>query len=108
MRGGLLIVAVFAASVVVPAAYALLSQHGVKTTGLYEQLPAAESDGTTQYLAWSQNSRAHRNHFDAFLTRTGDPRVKLNAKRPGIRRRHRPAQGRLPAGKKRSFQPEAL
>ena len=83
MRRGLLIVAVVAASVVVPAAYALLSQHGVKTTGLYEQLPAAETDGTTQYLAWSQNSRAHRNHFDAFLTRTGDARVKLNTKGQG-------------------------
>jgi len=37
----------------------------VKTTGRYEQLPAAETDGTTQYFAWSQNSRAHRNHFDS-------------------------------------------
>lgn len=49
MRRGLFIVAVVAALVVVPAAFALLSQHGVKATGLYEQLPAAETDGTTQY-----------------------------------------------------------
>jgi len=79
MRRGLLIAAVVAALFAVPAAYALLNQHGVKTSRLYEQLPAAETDGTTQYFAWSQNSRAHRKHFDAFLTRTGDPRVRLNA-----------------------------
>jgi hypothetical protein len=84
MRRGLFIVAVVAALVVVPAAYALLSQHGVKTSGLYEQLPAAETDGTTQYFAWTQNSRSHRNHFDAFLMRTGDPRVKLNATGEGF------------------------
>ena len=84
MRRGLFIVAVVAALVVVPAAFALLSQHGVKTSGLYEQLPAAETDGTTQYFAWTQNSRSHRNHFDAFLTRTGDPRVKLNATGEGF------------------------
>jgi hypothetical protein len=41
-------------------------------------------DGTTQYFAWTQNSRAHPNHFDAFLTRTGDPRVKLNATGEGF------------------------
>lgn len=84
MRRGLFIVAAVAALVVVPAAFALLSQHGVKATGLYEQLPAAETDGTTQYFAWTQNSRSHRNHFDAFLTRTGDPRVKLNATGEGF------------------------
>ena len=61
MRRGLFIVAVVAALVVVHAAYALLSQHGVKTSGLYEQLPAAETDGTTQYFAWTQNSRSHGN-----------------------------------------------
>ncbi|HKO75426.1 MAG TPA: hypothetical protein VJU01_08950 [Gaiellaceae bacterium] len=83
MRRGLLVVAAVAALLAVPVAYALLSQHGVKTTPLYEQLPAASADGSTQYFAWSQNSRAHRNHFDAFLTRTGDPRVKLNAKGQG-------------------------
>lgn len=61
MRRGLLVVAAAAALIAVPAAYALLSQHGVKTTRLYEQLPAA-TEGSTQYVAWSQNSRAHRNH----------------------------------------------
>jgi len=83
MRRGLFIVAAAAALIAVPAAYALLSQQGVKTSRLYEQVPAAAEDGSTQYFAWSQNSRAHRNHFDAFLTRTGDPRVKLNAKGQG-------------------------
>ena len=80
MRRGLFIVATAVALVVVPAAYALLAQQGVKTSGLHERLPAAATDGTTEYFAWSQNSRAHRNHFDAFLTRTGDSRVKLNVK----------------------------
>jgi hypothetical protein len=61
-----------------PAAYALLGQHGVKTTRLYEQLPAAATDGSTNHFACAQNSRSRRNHFDAFLTRTGEPRVKLN------------------------------
>ena len=83
MRRGLFIVAITAALVAVPPAYGLLSQQGVNTTGLYEQVPAAEIDGTMQYFAWSQNSRSHRNHFDAFLTRTGDSRVKLNAKGEG-------------------------
>ena len=58
----------------------LLSQHGVKTSGLSQWFPAAETDGTTEYLAWTQNSRAHRGHFDAFLSRTGDARVKLNSR----------------------------
>ena len=107
MHRGLLIVAAVAALVVVPAAYALLSQHGVKTTGLYEQLPAAATDGTTQYFAWTQNSRSHRNHFDAFLTRTGDPRAKLNAKGEGFIGGI-DAPGRLPANRERSVQPEAL
>jgi hypothetical protein len=83
MRRGLVIVVIAAALVAVPAAGALLSQQGVKTTGLYEQVPAAETDGSTQYFAWSQNSRAHRAHFNAFLTRTGDSRVKLNVKGEG-------------------------
>jgi hypothetical protein len=80
MRRGLVITAVAAALIAAPAAYALLAQHGVKTSGLYERLPAAATDGTTEYFAWSQNSRARRQHFDAFLKRTGDPRVKLNTK----------------------------
>ena len=84
MRRGLFIVALVAALIAVPAAYALLNQHGVKTSGLYEQLPAAATDGTTQYFAWTQNSRSHRSHFDAFLTRTSDPRVKLNATGEGF------------------------
>ena len=92
-----MIITAVAALVVVPAAYALLSQHGVKTSGFYEQLPAAETDGTTQYLAWTQNSRSHRSHFDAFLTRTGDPHTTGE----GVHRRHRPAQRRLPADQER-------
>jgi hypothetical protein len=81
---GLLIVAAIVALVVVPTAYALLSQQGVKTTRLYEQVPAAATDGATDYFAWSQNSRAHRNRFNAYLTRTGEARVKLNSKGNGF------------------------
>jgi hypothetical protein len=80
MRRGLFILATAVALLAVPAAYALLAQHGVKTTRVYEQLPAAATDGTTEYFAWTKNSGAKPKHFDAFLTRTGDPRVKLNTK----------------------------
>jgi hypothetical protein len=78
MRRGLFIVATAVVLLAAQAAYALLGPHGVKTTPLYEQLPAAATDGSTDYFAWAQNSRSRRNHFDAFLTRTGEPRVKLN------------------------------
>jgi hypothetical protein len=64
--------------VVTPIAYALLNQQGVKTSRRYEVLPAAATDGADQYFSWSQNSKAHRKHFDAFFARTGDARVKLN------------------------------
>jgi hypothetical protein len=83
MRGGLFIVAATVALLAAPTAYALLGQHGVKTTRLYEQLPAAATDGSTNYFAWAQNSRSRPNHFDAFLTRTGQPRVKLNSRGEG-------------------------
>jgi hypothetical protein len=80
MRRGLFIVAAAAALIAVSAAYALLSQHGVKTTRLYERYPAAAVDGGTSYFAWSQNSRAHPGHSDAFLKRGSEARVKLNTK----------------------------
>jgi hypothetical protein len=79
MRRGLLIGAVTIALSVVPLAYALLTQHGVKTTRLYERYPAAASDGGINYFAWSQNSKAHPSHSDAYLKRGSQPRVKLNA-----------------------------
>lgn len=84
MRRGLFILAAVVALLAVPAAYALLAQHGVKTNRVYEQLPAAATDAATEYFAWTQNSRAKPNHFDAFLTRTGDSRVKLNSKGEGF------------------------
>jgi hypothetical protein len=81
MRTGPLIAATaVVALVAVPAADALLDQFGVKTSRLYEQQPAAATDGGDDYFAWSQNARTRKNHFDAFLSRTGDPRVKLNRK----------------------------
>ena len=80
MRRGLFIVAGVAALSLVPVAYALLGQHGVKTTRLYERYPAAASAGGTKYFAWSQNSRAHPSHSDAYLKRGSQPRVKLNTK----------------------------
>ena len=79
MRRGLVITsAVLLALVASGTAYALLTQQGVKTTRLYEQLPAAAVDGSVKYFAWTQNSRADIGHSDAFLTRTGDARIKLN------------------------------
>ena len=82
MRTGPLIAATaVVALVAVPAAdAALLDQFGVKTSRLYEQQPAAATDGGAEYFAWSQNARTRKNHFDAFLSRTGDTRVKLNRK----------------------------
>jgi len=80
LRGRLLIAAVVVVLVAAPSADALLDQVGVKTSRLYEQLPAATTDGSTNYFAWTQNSRSKPNHYDAFLTRTGDPRVKVNTK----------------------------
>ena len=77
MRRGLLIGAVTIALSVVPLAYALLTQHGVKTTRLYEHYPAADSDGGINYFAWSQNSKAHPSHSDAYLKRGSQPRVNL-------------------------------
>jgi len=71
MRRGLFLVAVVAALLAVPAAFAVLNQHGVKTSGRYEELPAAETDGTTQYFAWTQNSRSHRNQYGGAVTSTG-------------------------------------
>jgi hypothetical protein len=83
MRRGLVIVACVTFLIAAPVAYALLSQQGVKTTRLYEQYPAAAVDGGTNYFAWSQNSRAHPNHSDAYLKRGSQPRVKLNTKGRG-------------------------
>jgi hypothetical protein len=54
MRRGLFVVAIAVALIAVPAAYALLAQQGVKTTRVYEQLPAAATDGSTNYFAWTQ------------------------------------------------------
>jgi hypothetical protein len=50
MRRALLIGAVVVALSVVPLAYALLTQHGVKTTRLYKRYPAAASEGGTNYF----------------------------------------------------------
>ena len=80
MRRGLVLTVCAALLIAVPAAYALLSQHGVKTTRLYERYPAAAVDSGTHYLGWSQNSKAHPNHSDAFLKRGSQARVKLNTK----------------------------
>jgi hypothetical protein len=84
MRRGLLVIAGLAGLVVATAAYALLSQHAVKTTKLHEDLPAAATGAGLNYFAWTQNSRAHPKHYDALLTRTGDSRVKLNRKGQGF------------------------
>jgi hypothetical protein len=80
MRRGLFVVAIAVALLAVPTAYALLAQEGVKTTRLYEQVPAAATEGSTNYFAWTQNSRSKPKHFDAFLKRSGDLRVTLNRK----------------------------
>jgi hypothetical protein len=78
MRRGLLVFAVVAALVAAPVAYALLAQQPVRTTRLYEQLPAAQAASGVNYFAWTQNSVAHPRRNDAFLKRGAQARVKLN------------------------------
>jgi hypothetical protein len=80
MRRGLFVVALLAALASAGVANALLGQHGVKTTKLFERYPAAAVDGGVNYFAWSQNSRANPNHTDALLKRGGQSVVKLNSK----------------------------
>ena len=56
MRTGPLIAVVAASALVaVPAGEAPLDQLGVKTSRLYEQQPAAATEGGTAYFAWSRN-----------------------------------------------------
>jgi hypothetical protein len=78
MRGGLLVFATVGALVAAPVAYALLAQQPVKTTRLYEQLPAAQTASGVRYFAWTQNTVAHPRRNDAFLKRGAEVRVKLN------------------------------
>jgi hypothetical protein len=78
MRGGLLVFAAVGALVATPVAYALLAQQPVKTTRLYEQLPAAQTASGVRYFAWTQNTVAHPRRNDAFLKRGAEVRVKLN------------------------------
>jgi hypothetical protein len=78
MRGGLLVFAAVGALVAAPVAYALLAQQPVKTTRLYEQLPAAQTASGVRYFAWTQNTAAHPRRNDAFLKRGAEVRVKLN------------------------------
>jgi hypothetical protein len=72
-----------AALVAAPVAHALLAQEPVKTTRFYEQLPAAATDGSARYFAWTQNTRAHPRRNDAFLKRGPGARVKLNTRGHG-------------------------
>ena len=71
-----LLVAGVCASVVLLAepAAAVLSQQGVRTTRASEVEPAAAPG----YLAWSQNSLAHRNHFDVFARHGAASKVRVN------------------------------
>jgi hypothetical protein len=55
----------------------------VRTTRFYEQLPAAATEGSVRYFAWTQNTRAHPRRNDAFLKRGSEPRVKLNMRGHG-------------------------
>jgi hypothetical protein len=78
MRKGLLVSVGLGALVTAPVAYALLAQQPVKTTRLYEQLPAAQTSSAVRYFAWTQNSVAHPWRNNAFLKRGAEARVKLN------------------------------
>jgi len=65
-------------------AYATLTPQSVRTSRAREVLPAADySPSGTALLAWSQDSRAHPNHFNAYFKRGSHKRVKLNTKGRG-------------------------
>ena len=74
-----LLISAAAALVAAPVAYALLAQQPVRTSRLYEQLPAAQTASGVNYFAWTQNSVAHPRRNDALLRRGAEARVKLNA-----------------------------
>ena len=63
----------------VGVAYATLTPQGVRTSRAQEVLPAAAySQSGTALLAWTQNSRAHPNRFNAYFKRGSHKPVKLN------------------------------
>lgn len=66
-------VCAFAVLLAVPAAGAL-TQQGVRTTRASEVEPAAARG----YLSWSQNSLAHRNHYDVFVKHGAAPKLRVN------------------------------
>jgi hypothetical protein len=68
--------AVAAAAVSAGIALATVNEVPVLVTPANELLPAA--DGDAGYLAWTQNSSAHRNHYDAFFSLNSGPKVRVN------------------------------
>jgi hypothetical protein len=72
----LIIATALAAAATVPAAAAVLSDEPVRATPANEL--KASADGDQGYLAWSQNSAAHPNHYDAYVSLHGATPVKVN------------------------------
>jgi hypothetical protein len=63
----------------VGVAYATLTPQAVRTSRAQELFPAAAySQSGTALLAWTQNSRAHPNRFNAYFKRGSHKPVKLN------------------------------
>jgi hypothetical protein len=65
-----------AASIPAAVAVAALNDEVVRGTPADEFLPHA--DGDAGFLAWSQNSAAHPKHYDAFVSQSGGPEVRVN------------------------------
>jgi hypothetical protein len=79
MRRGLLFLVLGVSVIIVPVAYALLAQQGVRTSSAQEITPAAGfTPSGVPLFAWSQNSSAHPNHFNAYFKRGSHARVRLN------------------------------
>jgi hypothetical protein len=75
VRATLLLVAGLPLALVVPAIPAWAAQDiGVRTTPLNESNPAAGSG----YIAWSQNSRAHPSHYDAYAKKPAHTPLRIN------------------------------
>jgi hypothetical protein len=72
-------------SIGIGVASALLTPQGVRTSRAQEFTPAADyAPSGTPLFAWSQNSRAHPNRFNAFFKRGSHTLVKLNTSGRGF------------------------
>src|SRR3954463_13226991 len=70
--------ALAAAAVVIPAGVALALSDDVLVRGTAADEIVGAADADSGYLAWSQNSTADRNHYNAFFSLNGGPEEQVN------------------------------